>query len=116
MSGHGQFCPVAKAMQVLDERGTALVERVDPGNGPCCGALRVVTDGDVDTCDFDPEYDVMATVHTSLRTLTESQRGDTPCEPALGNGAVRIEAPSETRRSFARLFGQGDFADVPRVA
>jgi DNA-binding HxlR family transcriptional regulator len=27
MSGYGQFCPVAKAMEVLDERWTLLVVR-----------------------------------------------------------------------------------------
>jgi DNA-binding HxlR family transcriptional regulator len=76
----------------------------------------VVADGDVDACDFDPGYDVMATVHTSLRTLTEIWRGDISWERALGNSAVRIDAPSEIRRSVPRLFGQGMFADVPRIA
>ena len=27
MSGYGQFCPVAKAMELLDERWTVLVVR-----------------------------------------------------------------------------------------
>ncbi len=45
----------------------------------------VVADGDVDVCDFDPGYDVAATVHTSLRTLTEIWRGDISWERALGN-------------------------------
>ena len=31
MSGYGQFCPVAKAMELLDERWTMLVVRGNPG-------------------------------------------------------------------------------------
>ena len=42
----------------------------------------VVADGDADVCDFDPGYDVAATVHTSLRTLTEIWRGDLSWERA----------------------------------
>jgi hypothetical protein len=61
MSGYGQFCPVAKAMEVLDERWTMLVVR------------------------------------------------------ERGNGGVRIDAPSNIRRSIPEWFGQGIFADVPRV-
>ena len=75
----------------------------------------VVADGDVDVCDFDPGYDVAATVHTSLRTLTEIWRGDTSWERALGNAAVRIEGPTDVRRAVPGWFGQGMFAVVPRV-
>ena len=43
----------------------------------CTGGCACPAD-DVDVCDFDPGYDVAATVHTSLRTLTEIWRGDRP--------------------------------------
>ena len=36
----------------------------------------MVSEGAADVCDFDPGYDVAATVETSLRTLTELWRGD----------------------------------------
>ncbi len=62
-----------------------------------------------------PGYDVAATVHTSLRTLTEIWRGDISWERALGNGAVMIDGPSNVRRAVPRWFGQGIFAEVPRV-
>jgi len=75
----------------------------------------VVSDGEVDVCDFDPGYDAVATVHTSLRTLTEIWRGDTAWERALGNSAVRIDGPTDVRRAVPSWFGQGIFAEVPRV-
>ena len=76
----------------------------------------VVAEGDVDVCDFDPGYDVAATVHTSLRTLTEIWRGDVSWQRALGNSDVRIEAPTEVRRALPTWIGQGSFAAVPRIA
>ena len=76
----------------------------------------VVADGDVDVCDFDPGYDVAATVHTSLRTLTEIWRGDISWERALGNSAVRVDGPTDVRRAVPGWFGQGIFAAVPRIA
>lgn len=75
----------------------------------------VVANDDVDVCDFDPEYDVAATVHTSLRTLTEVWRGDISWDRALSNGTIRIEGPTDVRRVIPDWFGQGIFAEVPRV-
>ena len=79
------------------------------------GWWLVASEGQMDVCDFDPGFEKVATVHTSLRTLTEIWRGDTSWERALGNGAARIDAPSNIRRSIPGWFGQGIFADVPRV-
>jgi DNA-binding HxlR family transcriptional regulator len=76
----------------------------------------VVADGDTDVCDVDPGYDVVATVHTSLRALTEIWRGDRTWERALSNADVRIDGPTDVRRAVPGWFGQGTFADVPRVA
>ncbi len=72
----------------------------------------VVADGEVDVCDYDPGFEVTATVRTSLRTLTEVWRGDIGWDRAVGNGAVRIEAPSDVRRRVPSWLGQGSFADV----
>ncbi len=76
----------------------------------------VVADGDVDVCDFDPGYDVAATVHTGLRTLTEIWRGDLSWEQATRSGAMRIEGPTNVRRALPTWIGQGSFAEVPRTA
>jgi DNA-binding HxlR family transcriptional regulator len=76
----------------------------------------VVTEDDADVCDFDPGYDVTATVETSLRTLTEIWRGDTTWQRAIGSGATRVEGPSDVRRALPDWIGQGSFAAVPRIA
>ena len=67
----------------------------------------VVADGDVDVCDFDPGYDVAATVHTSLRTLTEIWRGDLSWERATGNGASEDRGAHQRPTSTARLDRSG---------
>ena len=76
----------------------------------------VVSDGDVDVCDFDPGYEVTSTVFTSLRTLTEIWRGDVSWEQTLGSAAVRIDGPTDVRRAVPTWIGQGSFAEVPRIA
>jgi DNA-binding HxlR family transcriptional regulator len=76
----------------------------------------IVAEDDADVCDFDPGYDVAATVHTSLRTLSQIWRGDISWERALGNSAVRVEGPAEVRRAIPTWLGQGSFASVPRIA
>ncbi len=76
----------------------------------------VTTDGDVDVCDFDPGYDVTATVHTRLRTLTEIWRGDVSWQRAIGSAALTIEGPADIRRALPAWIGQGSFAEVERIA
>ena len=76
----------------------------------------VTTDGEVDVCDFDPGFENVATVHTSLRTLTEIWRGDRSWEQAIRDGSLVVDGPAEVRRALPRWVGQGDFAAVPRMA
>ena len=58
----------------------------------------------------------MATVRTSLRTLTEIWRGDLSWTQAIRSGALVVEGPTEVRRAVPRWVGQGNFAAVPRIA
>jgi DNA-binding HxlR family transcriptional regulator len=60
-----------------------------------------VADGQVDVCEFDPGYDVTATVSCSLRTLTQIWRGDVSWSRGLLAGSVTIDGPSQVRSSFA---------------
>jgi hypothetical protein len=76
----------------------------------------VTSDDDVDVCDFDPGYEVTATVHTRLRTLTEIWRGDVSWQRAIGSGALTIEGPAGVRRALPAWMGQGSFATVERIA
>jgi DNA-binding HxlR family transcriptional regulator len=76
----------------------------------------VVANGNTDMCDFDPGYDVAATVSTSLRTLTRIWRGDVSWSRALLDGSVAIEGPADVRRAVPRWLGQSSSAAVPRPA
>ena len=50
----------------------------------------MVSEGEPDVCDFDPGYEVAATVETSLLTLTQIWRGDESWSRALRDGSVTI--------------------------
>jgi DNA-binding HxlR family transcriptional regulator len=76
----------------------------------------MVADGGTEVCDFDPGYEVAATVSTSLRTLTEIWRGDRSWQRSLLDGSVSIDAPSEVRRAVPTWLGQSSLAAVPRPA
>lgn len=76
----------------------------------------VVSDGDAQVCDFDPGYEVEATVSTNLRTLSQIWRGDQSWQRALLDGSVSIEAPREVRLALPTWIGQSSLAVVPRPA
>jgi DNA-binding HxlR family transcriptional regulator len=76
----------------------------------------MVADGKADVCDFDPGYDVTATVSTSLRTLTQIWRGDVSWSRALLDGSTHIDGPAEVRRAVPKWLGQSSSAAVPRPA
>jgi DNA-binding HxlR family transcriptional regulator len=73
-----------------------------------------VADGEADVCDFDPGYEVTATVSTSLRTLTAIWRGDVSWAHALRTGAVTVTAPTRGRRAVPEWLGQSNLAKVTR--
>ena len=76
----------------------------------------VVAEGRCDVCDFDPGYDVTATVAASLRRLTEIWRGDVSWSHALLDGSVAISGTANARRSVPIWLGQSKLAAVPRPA
>lgn len=76
----------------------------------------MVSEGDVDVCDFDPGHEVIADVDTTLRTLVRIWRGDRSWEDALRSGAVTVTGPPTIRRSLPRWIGQSELAATPRPA
>jgi DNA-binding HxlR family transcriptional regulator len=74
----------------------------------------MVADGSAEVCDFDPGYEVTATVSTSLRTLSQIWRGDQSWQSALLDGSVSIDAPREVCRAVPTWIGQSGLAAVPR--
>lgn len=112
-SPYYQFCPVAKAMEVLDERWTLLIVRELARSRDW---WLVIMDGEADVCDDDPGHEVAVTVTASLRRLTEVWRGDLGRPEALRCGAVEVAGPEELRRGLPRWFTLSPFALVPRPA
>jgi len=76
----------------------------------------VVAEGQADVCDFDPGYEVVATVGTTLRTLTRIWRGDMGWQHALLDGSVAISGAADIRRAVPSWIGQSSLAAVPRPA
>ena len=68
----------------------------------------------MDVCDFDPGYDVDATVSGSLRTLTEIWRGDVSWPQALKSGSVTVAGQTTVRKVVPSWLGQSPMAAVPR--
>ncbi|GAA4406042.1 helix-turn-helix domain-containing protein [Fodinibacter luteus] len=75
-----------------------------------------VTGDEVDVCDVDPGFEVAATVHTSLRAMTEVWRGDRGWVDAVRAGQLGVEAPSEVARAVPSWIGQSLLSAVPRPA
>jgi DNA-binding HxlR family transcriptional regulator len=74
----------------------------------------VVRGNDVDVCDYDPGFEVSATVTTPLRALTEVWRGDRTWPQLLRDGELDVDGPADVRRSLPHWLGQSESALVPR--
>jgi DNA-binding HxlR family transcriptional regulator len=95
---------------------TTLAFRLDGVAAKASRWWLVVADGEADVCDFDPGYEVSATVETSLRTLTHIWRGDISWQHALLDGTVKVSGPADVRRSIPGWIGQSALSSVPRPA
>ena len=74
----------------------------------------VITNDNVDLCDFDPGDPVAATMETDLRTLTQVWRGDLSWQKALHSGGLQVHGSTQTRRVVPRWLKLSAFAPVPR--
>lgn len=74
----------------------------------------VVSGGDVDVCDYDPGFDIDATVEATLRDLTAIWRGDRSWNSALRSGDVEITAARDVRNEVPDWIGQGQMSRIPR--
>jgi DNA-binding HxlR family transcriptional regulator len=76
----------------------------------------MVSEGAADVCDFDPGYEVAATVETSLLALVQLWRGDLSWSRAMLNGTVAVDGAADARRAVPGWLGQSRMAAVPRPA
>jgi DNA-binding HxlR family transcriptional regulator len=95
---------------------TVLAFRLSGVSAKASSWWLVVANGKADICDFDPGYEVAATVSTSLRTLTRIWRGDVSWSRALLDGSVQVDGSAQVRRSVPAWLGQSSSAAVPRPA
>lgn len=72
----------------------------------------VVTDGHAESCDFDPGFPVIATVRSTLRTLTEVWRGDLSWDQARRSERLELVGPSDVRRTVPSWIGRSLLAQA----
>jgi DNA-binding HxlR family transcriptional regulator len=75
-----------------------------------------VTGDDSDVCDYDPGFEVTATVVTTLPEMIAVWRADRSWAEALRSGTVVVDGPADVRRQVPRWLGQMTLAAVPRPA
>jgi DNA-binding HxlR family transcriptional regulator len=73
----------------------------------------VVNGDDADVCDYDPGFEVSATVTTTLSTMVRLWRVDRTWDDALRAGDARIDAPTDVRREVPRWLGRMSLGEVP---
>ena len=74
----------------------------------------VVDGSSVDLCDYDPGFEVTATVRAPLRSLIQVWRGDLSWERLFADEACEVIGPSTVRRALPRWLGQSEVAQIPR--
>ncbi|MBZ5738140.1 winged helix-turn-helix transcriptional regulator [Nocardioides mangrovi] len=72
-----------------------------------------VADQQADVCDYDPGYEVTATVETTLSTMVRLWRVDRTWSDALRAGDLRVDAPTDVRRAMPTWLGQMSLGAVP---
>ena len=74
----------------------------------------VITPPTTDVCDFDPGFDVAATVTADLRSMVLVWRGDLGWGEALRSGGIALQGSQAVRRALPQWFALSPFARVPR--
>jgi DNA-binding HxlR family transcriptional regulator len=76
----------------------------------------VVNGEDADVCDYDPGFEVAATISSSLSTMVAIWRADLTWDNALRTAAVTIDAPSDVRRDLPGWIGHMTLGAISRPA
>jgi DNA-binding HxlR family transcriptional regulator len=74
----------------------------------------VVSGDEIDVCDYDPGFEVTATLRTGLRPLTRLWRGDVDWPQLLASGQADVDAPPSVRQAVPGWLGRSNLAAVPR--
>ena len=96
------------------QRTTLAVRLIDAGGKAT--HWWIVASGDrIEICDFDPGYEVAATVSGGLRTMVRVWRGEVSWEAALAVGDLSITGPADVRADVPRWLGTSVFAVAAAV-
>lgn len=68
----------------------------------------------VDVCDADPGFDILVTVRSTLRALTEVWRGDIDWSTATRSGDLVLEGSPQATRALPGWLQLSSFASTPR--
>lgn len=90
-------------------RTTLALRLRDAAGGVSCWWI-VATEGAFEVCDFDPGYDVAATLSGTLRALVLVWRGDVSWASALGMGELALSGPSDVALAVPGWLGQSILA------
>jgi DNA-binding HxlR family transcriptional regulator len=93
---------------------TVLAFRFDDVDAKAARWWLVVSGNQVDVCDYDPGFEVTATVRTDLSSLVRVWRGDRSWEQVLRSGGLEVDGPSSVRRALPGWLGQSESALIPR--
>ncbi|GAA0442933.1 HxlR family transcriptional regulator [Acrocarpospora corrugata] len=74
----------------------------------------VMTRDGTDVCDFDPGYEVVVTLETSLREMSRIWRGDVGWEQSQRTGTLRIRGLASACRDLSRWLQLSRYAPTPR--
>lgn len=89
---------------------TTLAVRLVDGAGTATHWWIVASGDRLEICDFDPGYDVSATLAGDLRTMVRVWRGELSWETAMRRGDLTVTGPAEARQSVPRWVGTSVFA------
>jgi len=103
-------------LELWPRKRTVLALRFDDVPARAARWWLVSAEGEVDVCDVDPGFDAVATVRTTLHTLTRIWRGDLAWDKAMRGGAVEVDGAPEVRRAVPTWLAQSALASVPRPA
>lgn len=127
---YGQFCPVAKAMELLDVELLMLYLQRSIKTEMLPGSSSVIqfkfTDlqklnnwwllvkgCDVDICLEDPGRDVDVYLTTDLRTMVNCWMGDETYKQAIAEKRLKLIGPSVLTRNIQSWISDSLFAGIP---
>lgn len=76
----------------------------------------VCHEGEIDVCDFDPGFEIAATVSSSLSAMTRVWRGDRSWAAALRSGETVVDGNADAVGRVPQWIGQAPWAATPRPA